>query len=213
MKVYRIQISSWTASFRFPNMISGFQPTLPVPPLSTINGLISAAKGEYFHITDEKIGLVCMYKGKNVDLETIYQMNNTLNGIKSNVIKREFLCDVDLYIYTDNQDIADAFGHPEYQLVLGRSNDIASVREISSFETEGKKVLENICGTIIPLSVKMLPGIIQALPTHFTDTIPRQNMGTKPYCILEEKKNRNISLEAEGFFDEKHQWDVYWQQI
>jgi len=36
MKVFRIDITSWTASFRYPNLISGVQPTLEVPPLSTI---------------------------------------------------------------------------------------------------------------------------------------------------------------------------------
>ena len=213
MKIYRIHISSWTASFRFPNMISGFQPTLPVPPLSTINGLISAAKGKYFHITKEKVGFVCTYKSKNVDLEKIYQMGNSLSQIKSNVIKREFLSDVNLYIYTDSEDIADAFKNPEYQMLMGRSADIASVRKISSFEAEEKKVLNKLCGTIVPLKVKVLPGIIQALPTYFTDTVPRQNMETKPYCILEQKNNQGISLEADGFYDDIYKWDVYWQQV
>jgi len=51
MKVYRIHVTSWTASFRYPNMISGYQPTLSAPPLSTINGLISAAKGDLFTLS------------------------------------------------------------------------------------------------------------------------------------------------------------------
>ena len=51
MNVYRIYITGWTASFRYPNMISGFQATLPVPPLSTIIGMSSAAKGSYYILT------------------------------------------------------------------------------------------------------------------------------------------------------------------
>ena len=42
MRIYRIEITSWTASFRYPNIISGYQPTLCVPPLSTVLGLINA---------------------------------------------------------------------------------------------------------------------------------------------------------------------------
>ncbi len=47
MKAYRIHLTSWTASFRYPNLISGYQPSLVVPPLATIYGLISAAAGDY----------------------------------------------------------------------------------------------------------------------------------------------------------------------
>ena len=47
MKFYRIEISSWTASFRYPNILSGIQPTLEVPPLSTVLGLINACAGKY----------------------------------------------------------------------------------------------------------------------------------------------------------------------
>ncbi|WP_298938611.1 CRISPR-associated protein Cas5, partial [uncultured Dysgonomonas sp.] len=39
MKTHRIKINSWTSSFRYPNLISGFQPTLEVPPVSTVMGL------------------------------------------------------------------------------------------------------------------------------------------------------------------------------
>ena len=47
MKAFRIHITSWTASFRYPNLISGYQPSLVVPPLSTVFGLFSAAVGDY----------------------------------------------------------------------------------------------------------------------------------------------------------------------
>ena len=56
MEVFKIEITSWTSSFRYPNLISGFQPTLEVPPLSTILGLINAAAGDYVEFQNLEIG-------------------------------------------------------------------------------------------------------------------------------------------------------------
>jgi CRISPR-associated protein Cas5t len=56
MEVYRIKLSSWTASFRYPNLISGYQPTLDVPPISTVLGLINAAAGKYVEYSPLLLG-------------------------------------------------------------------------------------------------------------------------------------------------------------
>ena len=116
MKLFRIYLTSWTCSFRYPNMISGFQPTLMVPPLSTMNGLISAAMGKYFALTIQRFGFVFCSSGKTVDLETIYQIGHS--GVKSNVIKRELLIDNHLWMYTDSEEIKNAFERPVYPLLF-----------------------------------------------------------------------------------------------
>lgn len=214
MKVYRIHITSWTASFRYPNMISGFQPTLTAPPLSTINGLISAAKGDYFFVTDEKIGFFFRYKNKNVDLETVYQMRKKSNSqIKSNVIKREFLSDVELYLYTNSKEMADYFRNPQYQLLLGRSGDLAQVKEIIEMQITEKKELEKVKGTIIPFRKHKVASPMQALPIYFSNEIPRKNIGTQPYFIVDYKSV--VSVKAKGFADKigKESIDIYWQEF
>ncbi len=219
MIIYRIHITSWTASFRYPNMISGFQPTLPVPPMSTINGLISAAMGNYFIVTKEKLGFVFSSKGKQTDLETIYQMGNAITGIKSNVVKREFLYDVDLILYTDSIEIKNAFENPFFPLLLGRSSDLATVRNISELLVKEMDTLQKIKGTIIPFVKYPLPSQIQALPIYFTNSFPRQNRGTKPYCLLPFNYQNNTKVKAKGIKDKfildnkEFEWDVYWQEI
>lgn len=90
MKFLRVLIEGWTASFRYPTFISGFQPTLPVPPLSTIYGLLSAVKGDLVTPEDTDVGFVFDFEAKSVDLETIYELKG-LKGNKSNVTKREFV--------------------------------------------------------------------------------------------------------------------------
>ncbi len=216
MEVYKINLSSWTASFRYPNMISGIQPTLPVPPLSTINGLISSAMGKPFIIKNEKIAFVCFYNGKQIDLETIYQIKSgQLKGITSNVVKREFLSDVNLCIYTDSLQIAKAFEAPYFQILIGRSGDLATVDRIDKLEIKNKEELSNLKGTIIPLEKHFLPAPIQALPICFSETIPRKNISTKPYYLLSGEYRQKNSIKALGFSDRimNQEVDIYWQEL
>jgi len=219
MKVFRIYITSWTASFRFPNLISGFQPTLPVPPLSTIYGLISAALGVYYAPPKPEVGFVFQAGGKAIDLETIYQMKKSLKDIKPNVIKREFLFDNHLWIYTKKEKIAEAFKKPYFQLLLGRSGDLASVREVVEIEVESRDRLSKLKGTIIPFEKYMLAATINALPVCFTDTIPRRNLGTKPYYLLASDYRQTQDLNAAGIFDNSNKFfekengiEIYWQE-
>ena len=86
MRVYRIEITSWTASFRYPNVISGYQPTLLVPPLSTVLGMINACAGKYLDYKDEEIGYYFEYFAKSEDLETIYQIE-AKDGIPKKDVK------------------------------------------------------------------------------------------------------------------------------
>ena len=213
MKVYRIHISSWTTSFRYPNMISGFQPTLTAPPLSTINGLISAAKGDYFCISNEKIGFFFKYDSKTVDLETVYQMGQSNSQIKSNVINREFLSDADLYLYTDSEEIVTYLRNPQYQLLLGRSGDLAQVNEIIEMEITEKDDLQNVKGTLIPFRKHRVASPMQALPTCFSNEIPRRNIGTQPYFIVD--CNSTVVVKSKGFSDKigKEFIDIYWQEV
>lgn len=183
MKLYRIHIRGWTASFRYPAFISGRQPTLPVPPLSTIYGMISAAKGALVTPEDVRIGYVFESNGKAVDLETIYELEDHLKA-KSNVCKRELLFEPSLYLYVEKREYADVFRRPHYPLLIGRSTELAMVEEVKEITTEEKKGVL-IGGTLIPFPVDGIYGPLQALPTHFTDEIPRKAVGTKPFYIVE----------------------------
>lgn len=147
MKAYRIKISSWTSSFRYPNLISGFQPTLEVPPVSTVMGLINAASGRYLEKRQIELGYYFDFKIKTVDLETIYQIkgndkNYPDNVVKSNVIKREFLFDCRLFLYLIDEDLVSCFHQPAYQILLGRSGDLAGIDNIESPLKRQKLIFE-----------------------------------------------------------------------
>ncbi|MDZ7336749.1 MAG: type I-B CRISPR-associated protein Cas5b [candidate division KSB1 bacterium] len=221
MKVFRIYLTSWTASFRYPNLISGFQPTLPVPPLSTVHGLISAALGRYYAPEKPEIGFVFQTSGKAVDLETIYQIKISSDEVIPNVVRREFLFDNHLWIYTQMRYIADAFQRPFFQLLLGRSGDLATVNDIAEIEVEPTTILTRLRGTIIPFGKYALAAAIQALPMNFSNTIPRRNIGTKPYYLLESRyrQAKTQPILANGFIDYSNRFfekqngiEIYWQE-
>jgi CRISPR-associated protein Cas5t len=219
MKVYRIKLSSWTASFRYPNLISGFQPTLDVPPLSTVLGLINAAAGKYIEYSRLTIGYYFEYEAKATDLETIYQIElkktksgtYPSNSTKSNIINREFLYDCRLYIYMQDEKIADYFKKPYYSLVLGRSGDLVSIDAIEEVDLTKNPNPDNIKGQVVPFFDNFLPGEIQALPKYFTNTIPRKNIGTEPYSVISCFSNNigsDIINAYSDFFDENY-IDIY----
>ncbi|GET23947.1 type I-B CRISPR-associated protein Cas5b [Prolixibacter sp. NT017] len=188
MKAFRIKISSWTSSFRYPNLISGFQPTLEVPPVSTVMGLINAASGRYWENREITLGYYFSFKIKTVDLETIYQIKaNDKNypeaTVKPNVIQREFLYDCKLFLYLTNEDLIAAFRQPAYQLLLGRSGDLAGIESIEKVELNEVNNAR-FAGQVVPFNGNYLAGQIQALPKYFSNTIPRRNLGTEPYSVI-----------------------------
>ena len=219
MELYAIDIRSWTASFRYPNLISGIQPTLEVPPLSTILGLINAAAGHYINHKEISIGYYFEYQGKEMDLETIYMIDTNKgkpnNMAKSNVIKREFLFENLLRIYTTDETIVNYLKYPVYPLVLGRMNDLASVdvARIHKQDLEEIKNADKIRGQIIPFTNNHLPGVIQALPKYFSNTIPRQNIGTESYSILNHHSKVKSNLKAYRDVIGKNEVDIYMHHL
>lgn len=189
MKVHRILISSWTSSFRYPNIISGYQPTLEVPPISTILGLINACAGKYLDYNGLQLGYYFDYEMRSTDLETIYQIElndkgTPKNQVKSNVISREFLYDCRLFLYLFDDNLVEYLKKPVYQVLLGRSSDLATIEKVELVEIEEVINANKIRGQIVPFNGNFLPGTLQALPKYFTNTLPRNNIGAEAYSVI-----------------------------
>lgn len=219
MKVYRVQISSWTSSFRYPNIISGFQPTLPVPPISTVLGLLNACSGRYLKHKQMLLGYYFEYAGKTVDLETVYQIGINDKGIpknevKQNVMKREFLFDCRLFLYITEAKYIDFFRSPVYQILLGRSSDLATIEKIEEVDLEEVKNASKIKGQIVPFVGNYLPGLLQALPKYFTDTVPRSNMGTEAYSVIShDTSDMQTNLVAYRDYIDGKEIDIYFHNL
>lgn len=209
MKAFRIKINSWTSSFRYPNLISGFQPTLEVPPVSTIMGLINAASGKYLESKEIALGYYFDFKIKTIDLETIYQIkandkNYPDNTVKSNVIQREFLYDCQLFLYLIDEELVSFFRKPVYQLLLGRSGDLAGIENVKELEISEVQNAR-IGGQVVPFNGNYLPGQIQALPKYFSNTIPRRNIGTEPYSVI--SFNNQVNTQLTGYKADLEEFD------
>jgi len=183
----RVKLKAWTASFRFPTFQSGYQPTLPVPPPSTIQGILSAAKGEPVYLTKlPYVGYIFKSNGTAIDLEKIY----AIGKVQTDVIKREFLHNAELYLYLPDE-WAGYFKKPKYQLLLGRSSDIATVEEVKHTKLEEGRA--PLSGTLVPIELG-IPGIVHALVVEYDySTVPRKASIVKPFVVLPfEKRGRPI---------------------
>ncbi|MHA1124632.1 MAG: type I-B CRISPR-associated protein Cas5b [Candidatus Heimdallarchaeota archaeon] len=184
MKMLRVTLTSWTASFRHPSFMIGYQPTLPVPPLSTIFGLISAASGSLVNLKHTSIGYFFTFEGKGIDLEKIYELEKGL-GYKTNILRREFLFNVKLTLYLDTK-YKDNFLQPTYTLLLGRSSDLAHIEEVKEVELVERQECNVGPGIFSEYPEGCQNMIMCALPVYFNDEIPRKAIGSRKFFLVED---------------------------
>ena len=187
MKYLKVTLEGWTASFRKPEMISGKQLTLPVPPLSTVYGLLGAAKGEIVTPADTNLGYVFEYEAKTLDKELIYEIKG-LKGNKSNVVLKEFLYHPKMYLYLDNLEFKEYLENPRYTLRLGRSEDLVQILKVETVELEERNNI-SLGKTLLPLSVEEADGEICSFASYTVNDHGTQYCGVKPYIVAEEYFN------------------------
>lgn len=193
----RVVLTAYTASFRVPGFV-GHQLTLPVPPLSTIYGLISAATGRWILPSDvEWLAYRCEYEGKAVDLEAIITVERpkpteAARLVGRNVLQREFLVMPRLTLYLPPEWEA-AFRKPRYPLLLGRTQDVAAVESITRVTLEPVDEGE-VSGVLLPLELVMksqnrVGAWLQNLPIAFTSEPYRQLLGMKIFGVVDARRS------------------------
>ncbi len=202
MKLYRVLITTQTASFRYPNFISSNQLSIKAVPYSTIAGLIASATGND-KLIDFKFSYVFRYQSSYVDLETIYKFEkkgnsvNNKNVVQDPTFKREILFDCYLTLYFEDEEIANAFKSPIFQLLLGRSGDLARVVEVKEMEAvQSDRAILN--GMIVPFNEYKSSGEIYAMPKYFDNSnVVRETREVQPFLIndglgsfLEQPRNK-----------------------
>ncbi|MCS7224905.1 MAG: type I-B CRISPR-associated protein Cas5b [Armatimonadetes bacterium] len=194
MEGLRIILTAYTASFRVPGFV-GHQLTLPVPPLSTIYGLLSAATGRWVSPDEvEWFAYRCDYEGKGTDLEAILTVERPRSAesarfVGRNVLHREFLVSPQLILYLP-LEWEGYFRRPRYALLLGRTQDVASVYsiEITTLQPVSDGEMN---GVLLPLEI-ILQNNVQAwlhnLPIAFTNEPQRRLLGLKVFGVLDSKR-------------------------
>jgi len=198
----RVVLIAYTASFRVPGFM-GHQLTLPVPPLSTIYGLISAAAGRWILPSDVNwLAYRCEYEGKAVDLEAIVTVErpkptDAARFAGRNVLQREFLVMPRLTLYLP-PEWEEAFRKPRYPLLLGRTQDVAGVESITPVTLEPVDEGE-VSGVLLPLEVVMksqnrVGAWLQNLPLAFTSEPYRQLLGMKIFGVVDARRRPALVL-------------------
>ena len=176
------------------------QPTLPVPPLSTCYGIISSAAGRLVTADETNIGLVAPFEAKALDLEKIYQVNIEGKIEQKWVINREFLYGIELYLYLSNISLEQCLRQPRYPILLGRSYDLACIKETKLIELIEKEEAK-FQYTLLPYPLEGVAAPISALPICFTDTVPRRSLGVRGFYIIGEEpvtvKGKKVLVDAE----------------
>jgi len=186
MKLWRALIRAESASFRY-HFLMREQPTLPLPPPSTILGLLSAAVGRWVGPSETRLAYRFQWQTRAKDLEKIHQYGETGTYEGSNILLREILWDVELLLYLDNPDLARYLKEPVYPLLLGRSDNLAFLKELSEVEVS---VRRNTKGKLSHYSLVLfpneeVPGQLLTLPVAMSNEAPRSPIGMKIFQVVE----------------------------
>ncbi len=228
MKLYRVLITAPTASFRYPNFISSNQLSIKAIPYTTISGVVASATGND-KLVDFKFSYIFRYQSSYVDLETIYKFEkkgqsvNNKKVIQDPTFKREILYDCYLTLYFEDEKIANAFKSPIFQLLLGRSGDLARVLEVKEIEAiKSNKATLN--GTIVPFKEFKSSGEIYAMPKFFDySNVVRKPREVQAFLIndglgsfLYEPKNKKEKFDMKNWkftkFNNKVLADAYFDE-
>jgi len=202
MDVLKIELDGITTSFRYPHFLVGRQMSYPMPPPATIYGHICSAAGDYIDPSSLKFAYYFTYEGKGDDLETIYstsfgsgRVDKKWGEVKNvelnmNPILRELFLFPKLTLYIDTPELEKlykSFLSPRYPVILGRSQDLASYREVKIVNLE-KRNSAYLEGTLLPNSFTGRIGIgISVIMPKFIDPNDRRNITWWMYMALDKR--------------------------
>lgn len=193
----RVEVRAYSASFRIPGMM-GYQLTSPVPPPSTVYGLLAAACGREVTPEEAPVAYRFDYEALAQDLEKILffgesgpKWSEKTGGVGSGVVTRQFLANPCLTLYLPPGEAANALLRPRFPILLGRSQDVAFVaswREVNIESVERAQV----SGVLLPFPVQSSAqrSRLLSFPTFHTVQEPRRARAVKPFHVFDALNGR-----------------------
>jgi CRISPR-associated protein Cas5t len=178
-----------TASFRNSEDHT-YQGTLPLPPITTLTGILGAALGlsfpEAVRYRDEqllKIGVYGYAAGQMRDLwkyRRIKAKKNDADDNKEGVLIRNYLVDftMNLFIGCPNKDVAQtvsaALVNPYYALTAGNSDDLLKIKRVYIKENIVEQDQTLFSHTIVPGDHRLATStiVLQEQPITYTLQAP-----------------------------------------
>jgi CRISPR-associated protein Cas5t len=186
MFIVTVDVCAQTVSFRVPEQHT-FQPTLPLPPLTTLIGWIGAALGmpfdEAMAFKNERgiaFGVIGSHAGEMRDLWKFIKVKQ--GAALRDVLIREYLTDFVGTIACGAPDEEDAhtleaaFRNPAYALTLGTSDDLIKLRRVSEVTRADESMHADFENTVLEGDKAALydPAIdLAATPVSYTIRAPQ----------------------------------------
>lgn len=169
MFLFSIKGIAITASFRVPETHT-FHQTLPLPPKTTITGMIGAAIGlnleeAHKYVEENKIliGVYGKHKGMMKDLWNYrkltgdeYTTEDIKNRLHYSILIREYLYYSDFFIIFGSNEIEPleqlrkAIASPVYPITAGNSDDLFKISKISNISNEKEEKINQFEYTMLP---------------------------------------------------------------
>jgi len=218
MFVFSVTGRALTASFRVPETHT-FHQTLPLPPRSTIIGMMGAALGldlesaHRFADDHEVVVSVCGdHQGTMRDLwnyrkMTIkeYDLEKIQSRLHYSILIREYLYDCTFTFFFGApsrkalETVRDAFLSPVYALTAGNSDDLLKVTAVSGIAETETAALTEFDHTLLPgdLSTRCTPTIdFRTLPITATISSPQVFLLPTRFAF---EGDRRVVLERQPF--------------
>lgn len=171
MFIFSVKGIALTASFRLPETHT-FHQTLPLPPKTTIIGMVGAAKGlgledshKFIEDNNVLIGITGNHNGIMKDLwnyrkitgkEKHYTDEDIKNRRHYSVLIREYLFYFNLSLFFGAakrdtlSDLRESFKSPVYALTIGNSDDLFKILTVSNLIEAETTECRNFENTVLP---------------------------------------------------------------
>ncbi len=179
MKGLHIRFEGLSASYPYPFLRTGTVLTLPVPPYSSILGMMSACAGR--DILPNGFWLGYEFKSgerRTVDLETTHRMKTDKKGrLRQNpelgIGKREFHIFPSLDLYVSDRNLRAFFDIPVATPRFGRSQDLAWITQVAEIDLE--PISEGVpCGTLLPYPDSPIGQVLPPLVDFYRNDVAGQ---------------------------------------
>lgn len=214
MRVLKIVAEGVVTSFRRPHFMHGIQPTFDMPPPATIYGHICSTLGEL--VSPESIAFAYHFTAQAgfYDIEHIIYLSESRGKLERTnhpkvleggvqPFKRELLFQPRLTLYLTQPEWIEAFRHPRYALVLGRSQDLFTYTSLEQIELQQAEqaYFEH---TLLPyeMAVEVGEGITELLP-RYLDYERKRTPTFARYLLL---KNRVQSKDFWSLNEQRTFW-------
>ena len=204
MKLLHIRLTGWTATFRLPLIYSGTALTAPLPPYSTLIGMIGNLAAREIKPHETRLGFVFQSSGTALDLETARRLKMQSGTLKTQsetgIIKRQFHINPILDLYLDNLEFRDYFENSRNAACFGRSQDLAWAQKVAEIEVEACAAGE-IRGTLLPFPQSNVSGQILNLPDYFNnDDLGHTRVVGKSSKFVAVRYENPSFVETDGLF-------------